>query len=357
MNLKLQHVFRKLKGFLYKHRISTIIILVSILTAGGIIWYMLSKDIVFEAPAVKTNPLRETRVEAPLTGELVDPNIAARRVLAVVIENHPNARPQSGYNEADIVYETLAEGGITRTLALFHSKDSSEIGPVRSARDYFIEWLSGFDAIFAHVGGSSTALATISSAKIPDLNQFSNVSYYWRSNDRYAPHNVYTATEKLFAAAKANQLSTTIAPKAFVFKEDLVEAERPVEQNVNVYFSGPLFQVSYKYDPKTNTYARSNAGVAAKDKITGIQISPKNVIVEYTTVVPYVNAAGEQAVRIGTTSGKGVLFQDGKATSITWYKPSRSERTVYKDTSGFEIKLNRGQTWIETVPQDMLATY
>jgi len=318
---------------------------------------MLDRNITFQAPALKLNPPKETRVEAPLTGELVDPAVADKRVLAVVIENHPDARPQSGYNDADIVYETLAEGGITRTLALFQSKESKEIGPVRSARDYFIEWLSGFNGIFAHVGGSSTAIATINSAKIPDLNQFYNGSYYWRSNDRYAPHNVYTTTEKLYAAAKARGIATTGAPKAFLFKDDNLEKDRPAEQNIAVYFSGPLFQVTYKYDPKTNLYARAIAGVAAKDKNTGVQVSPKNVIVEYTSITPYVNAAGEQAVRIGTTSGKGVLFQDGKATEITWTKASRSDRTVYKDASGFEIKLNRGQTWIETVPQDMKASY
>lgn len=336
---------------------SAVIIFVAVLLAIGTTWYMTSRNIRFEAPAIKTTPPKETRVEAPLTGELVDPAVAEKRVLAVVIENHPDARPQSGYNEADIVYETLAEGGITRTLALFQSKDGKEIGPVRSARDYFIEWLSGFNGIFAHVGGSSTALATIASAKIPDLNQFANGSYYWRSNDRYAPHNVYTTSEKLYSAAKARGYEVVGAPKAFLFKKDALEADRPATQAVTVDFSGPLFQVTYKYDPKTNTYGRSVAGVAAKDKNTGIQIAPKNVIVEYTSISPYVNAAGEQAVRIATTSGSGVLFQDGKSTPINWNKASRSTRTVYTDTTGKEIQLNRGQTWIETVPQDMKATY
>lgn len=348
---------RKIKGFLFRHRISAIVITVAIIAAVGISWYMLDKNISFTAPGLKLNPPKETRVEAPLTGELVKQDIADRRVLAVVVENHPGARPQSGYNDADIVYETLAEGGITRTLALFQSKDSKEIGPVRSARDYFIEWLSEFNGIFAHVGGSSTALATISSAKIPDLNQFSNGSYYWRANDRYAPHNVYTTTEKLYAAAKANNFSITGAPKPFSFKNDLELASRSTSQVVTVDFSTFLFQVKYTYDTKTNMYARSVAGVAAKDKVTGVQIAPKNVIVLNTSISPYVNAAGEQAVRINTTSGKGVLFQDGKATTISWSKASRSARTVYTDASGKEIQLNRGQTWIEVAPMDMPPTY
>jgi hypothetical protein len=118
-----------------------------------------------------------------------------------------------------------------------------------------------------------------------------------------------------------------------------------------------LFQVVYTYDPKTNTYLRAVSGVAAKDKVTGVQIAPKNVIVMNTSIIPYKNAAGEQAVRIDTASGEGVLFQDGKATVISWSKASRSARTVYRDANGVEIKLNRGQTWIEVAPSDMPPTY
>lgn len=355
--MKFTFNFRKIKGFIFRHRISAIIIFVSILAAIGVTWFMLARNIAFVAPTLSLTPPKETRVEAPLTGELVDPSIAERRVLAVVIENHPDARPQSGYNDADIVYETLAEGGITRTLALFQSKSSTEIGPVRSARDYFIEWLSEFNGVFAHVGGSSTALATIANDNIPDLNQFANGSYYWRSNDRYAPHNVYTTTEKLYAAATARGLDITGAPTPFKFKSDIAEVDRPASQVVTVDFSGPLFQVTYTYDAKTNTYLRAVSGVAAKDKNTGVQIAPKNVIVMNTSISPYVNAAGEQAVRINTASGNGVLFQDGKATAISWSKASRNARTVYKDALGVEIQLNRGQTWIEVAPLDMPPTY
>lgn len=349
--------FRKIKGFLFRHRISATIILVSILAAIGVTWYMLDRNISFVAPELKLTQPVETRVEAPLTGELVDPAVADRRVLAVIIENSPEARPQSGYNDADIVYETLAEGGITRTMALFQSKGSEEIGPVRSARDYFIEWLSEYNGIFCHIGGSAVALDVIKNDNIPDINQFYNGSYFWRSNDRYAPHNVYTTTEKLYAAATANKLAVTGAPKPLSFKSDALENERPVGQKVTVNFSGPLFQVIYNYDPKTNTYARNVVGVAAKDAKTGVQITPKNVIIEYTSITPYVNYEGAQAVRIGTKTGKGVFIQDGKGIEMTWTKDSRSARTVYKDLQGNEIQFNRGQTWVEVVPASELATY
>jgi hypothetical protein len=350
--------WRKIKGFVFQHRISAIIILVAIVLAIVTTWYMVGRNVSFAIPTLKTTPPKETRVPAPLTGELVDPAVVMNKPLAVVIENHPDARPQSGYNEADIVYETLAEGGITRTLAIFQSKESKEIGPVRSARPYFVDWLTSFGAIFAHIGGSVDALNLISQINTPDINQFANGNYYWRSTDRYAPHNVYSTSEKLYAAAKANNIITTSNVTSLKFKKDIPESERVAGQQVDIDFSYEDFLVSYLYDAKTNGYLRSIGGIAAKDKNTGIQISPKNVIVEFTSVEPYVNSEGAQAVRIGTTPlGSGYLFQDGKTIKINWVKPSRDMRTKYTDESGAEISLNPGQTWIEVVPIGNSVTY
>ena len=353
--------FRKLKGFIYKHRISAIIVLVAVLAAMGVSYYLLSQNSSFVIPSITLTDNTESEtanlVEAPLSGELVAPEVAAKRVIAVIIENHPDARPQSGYNEADVVYETLAEGGITRTLALFQSKDSTEIGPVRSARDYFIKWLSEYDALFAHVGGSATALDMIRTYDIADLNQFYNGSYFWRSSDRYAPHNVYTTTTKLYSAAESNGYATTATTTPFNFKDDVAAESRPVSQVVTVNFSSSLFRVTWTYQPTTNTYNRAVSGVAMKDKNTGVQISPNNVLVLYADISSYVNYAGEQAVSIDTGNGDGVLFQDGVATEITWSKASLTARTIYKDAEGNEVKLNRGQTWIEVVPDTMAATY
>jgi hypothetical protein len=267
--------------------------------------------------------------------------------------------PQSGYNEADVVYEALAEGGITRTLAIFQSKTSNEIGPVRSARPYFIDWLSELKAIFVHVGGSIDAFDAISAYKVPDLNQFNYGSYFWRSAARVAPHNVYTTTEKLTAAAKSAKYETTLPEiKWYSFKKDLDPKERPISQKVTVNFSYPMFTVTWNYDSKTNDYLRAIAGVPAKDKNTGIQVRAKNVIVQYETVGYGTTRAGEQKVDIGTiTSGTGVLIQDGKAVNIKWQKTSRENLTKITDESGNEIQLNPGQTWIEIVPVGKNVSY
>jgi hypothetical protein len=349
---------RKLKGFFFQHRISTIVVFVAVIVAIGATWYGLTRDSSVSFGPLQLKEKVETRVPAPLTGELVDPAVVMKRPLAVVIENHPDARPQSGYNDADIVYEALAEGGITRTLAIFQSKDSKEVGPVRSARPYFIDWLSGFSALFAHVGGSADATALMKQVGTPDLDQFANGSFYWRSTDRYAPHNVYTTTEKLYAAAKSKNMATTSTVPTLKFKKDLPEAERVTGQKITVNFSYADFISNFVYDLKTNSYLRSVGGAVAKDRNTGNQVSPKNVIVEFTSVVPYVNVDGAQAVRIGAiSSGSGYLFQDGKTTKITWSKASRDIRTKYLDETGAEVSLNPGQTWIEIVPTGNSVTF
>ncbi len=357
MKLSLPNL-RQIKGFLYKYRISVAIIFVALVVAGGATGYGLTRNISVDFGPLKLKEKVETRVPAPLTGELVDPAVITKRPIAVVIENHPDARPQSGYNDADIVYETLAEGGITRTLAIFQSKSSTEIGPVRSARSYFVDWLTAYGALFGHVGGNADALDLVSQIGVADLNQFYNGGNYWRSADRYAPHNVYTTTDKLYAAAKANNLSTSAIVAGLKFKKDVAEKDRPASQDVNIEFSYDDFTAGYSYVPKTNTYLRSNGGVAAKDKNTGAQIAPKNVIVEFTSIVPYINYAAEQGVRITDIgSGSGYLFQDGKTTKITWTKSSREARTKYVDETGKEIELNPGQTWIEVVPTGNSVTF
>ncbi len=358
--MKLPHInLRKMKGFIYQHRLASVIVAVAILVAIGALIYGIAWSPRINLGSLDLKEKVETRVPAPLTGELVDPAVLLKRPTAVVIENHPDARPQSGYLDADIVYETLAEGGITRTMAIFHSKESDEIGPVRSARPYFVEWATEIGALFAHVGGSVDGEEMINRLGTADLNQFSNGDYFWRASDRYAPHNVYTTTAKLFQAAKARNLSTTASVQPLNFKKDAESKDRPKSQKINIDFSYNDFFVTYNYQPETNRYLRSIAGSTATDRKTGQTVSPKNIIVEFTSVAPYVNRDGAQAVRIGTTgAGSGYLFQDGKATKIVWSKASSAGRAKYTDaTSGEEIHLNPGQTWIEVVPEGNDVSY
>jgi hypothetical protein len=356
----MKNYFFKIKSFILNHKITTAIMVLAILATLGILYYDRINNPIFKENGLNLKK-KEPKVEtlATLTGLPIPAENKNRRPFAVVIENHPDARPQSGYPKADIVYEALAEGGITRTLAIFQSQDSDEIGPVRSARLAFIDWLSEFQAIFVHVGGNIDALDEISAKKIPDINQFNFGNYFWRSTDRFAPHNVYTTTNKLYDAAKKAGLATTINDlKWYGFKKDADKKDRPVSQNITINFSSSSFIASYAYDPQTNEYVRSIGGVVAKDKATGAQVRPKNIIVQFETDTPTRSRDNKQIEKIGTIGkGSGFLFQDGKTTKITWEKTSRGGLTKLTDESGNEVKLNPGQTWIEVPPVGAAVSY
>jgi len=221
--LKIRFNQRKFKAFVSRYKISGGIIIGALVIFLGFVIYLQTQNVTAKpttTKATKNKTVKEVKVTgiaAPLTGLPVDKSLAGRTALGVIIENHPDARPQSGYNEADLVYETLAEGGITRTLAIYQSKDSKEIGPVRSARTYFVDWLSEVGGIFAHVGGNADALDMITQLNFPDLNQFAYGNYYRRSTDRYAPHNVYTSSEKLYSAAKSAEYNLAKPPASMTF--------------------------------------------------------------------------------------------------------------------------------------------
>jgi hypothetical protein len=304
-----------------------------------------STDIVEPQPI---EPIPEPIVYfSPLTGRIVDSEIATKApVTGVMIENSPDARPQSGLKNSGVVFEAIAEGGITRFLVLYQNEKPQIIGPVRSLRLYDVDWLAAFDASIAHVGGSASALREIRNGTYRDLDQFFNSSYYWRSTDRYAPHNVYTNFEKLDALNSAkgyNSSSFTGFPRADGAPSQVLDAT-----NIFVTISSDLYNHSYAFDATTNTYIRSQAGAKHADREDG-QIAPSVVIVmkvNQTTV--FEDGNREQITTIG--SGEAYIFQNGTVTSGTWHKDSLKGQIYYKDSTGTPVSLNRGQTWITAVP-------
>lgn len=337
--------------FIKKHRWSVLLVSMAILVAGFFVWDNFSAGSAFDPSMGALKPKKIITVAAPISGLQVTPEVAQKRVTTVVVENHPDARPQSGLNQADLVYETFAEGGITRFLAVFQSQTPKEIGPVRSARTYFVDWASSYKALFAHVGGNSDALAMIPSSALYDINQFSNGNYFWRDNTRYAPHNVYTTLAKLFEAAKAhNYPLTDSAVPSFRFKKDVEAEKRPVATKFTVNFNA-YYAVTWTYNPKDNQYYRSISAEIQKDKNTGEQIKAKNVLVGFSEFSYGTTSAGEQAVRIRTLgSGTAVYFIDGQRFAGTWKRSNKAEILRFYDSTGTEVKLNPGTTWIEFAP-------
>ncbi len=298
-----------------------------------------------------------------LDGVLVKQDQANFWPYAVMIENLLTVRPQSGLSQASVVYETLAEGGSTRFMAVFDpSEIVKEIMPVRSARPYYIEWVSEYAALYAHAGGSPKALTVIRENKdINDLDALSrNGKYFWRDKSKGAPHNLVTSSEKMnFALRDFNLLDKSAAFIPWKFKEDAVLAARGTDaKSVEFNFStGKTYLVRFQYEQATNSYLRFNANEPHLDKNTGKQISVKNVIVQLVREPGFDNTGkGRLDIYVGGT-GTAWIFIDGQVTKGTWQKESRTGRTTFFDAAGKEISFNRGNTWVHVVPEDQAVEY
>jgi len=343
--------FQRLLHWIKTHRLLAIIIvgIILIATAAATTYVILSQPMSKPAKvaASKPKPKPVVKFYSPLTGVEVPTEAATKQaVTAIMIENSPDARPQSGLKDAGIVFEAIAEGGITRFLTLHQEDKPQLIGPVRSLRMYYVDWLAPFNASVAHVGGSAAALAEIRNGNYRDIDQFFNAGSYWRATDRYAPHNVYTSFERLDAlnAAKGYTTSSfTGFPRA-----DGKPAASPNATSVSINISGPLYNSTYAYDATTNHYNRSLAGVPHVDREGG-QITPSVVIALKVNEVTVMEDGYRQSITT-TGSGEATIFQNGIATPATWTKADRASQLTFTDAAGKPIALNRGQTWIAAVP-------
>lgn len=319
-----------------------------ILLCGGIIYAVSQRK--EDAPAILpviTKPKPAPVFYSPLTGaKVADEAKTKLPVTAIMIENSPDARPQSGLKDAGIVYEAIAEGGITRFLALYQESKPELIGPVRSLRMYYLDWAAGYDPCIAHIGGSAAALAEVRNGSYCDTDQFFNDAYYWRAADRYAPHNVYTNFEKM-DAVNAAKGKTTSNFKGFA-RTDIKPAKELTANSITINFSSPQFNTNYTYDAASNTYLRQVGGEAHSDREKG-QIAP-SVVVAMRVDMTHVMEDGWRESITTVGSGAATIFQGGIATEVTWRKASREAPLEFVNAEGKPVKLGRGQTWIAAVP-------
>lgn len=340
-----------------KQKIVLVILLSLIIAAASFaVWkFVLAKEPTQPVESEQAISAPEPTTEASrLTGLQVDPAVNKRQITGIIIENSPDARPQSGLHEADIIYEAIAEGGITRFLALYQDSAPKYIGPVRSARPYFLDWLMPFDASIAHVGGSPKALQQIRSLGLKDLDQFANSGAYERVSSRYAPHNVYTSIAKLDALEKQKGFKTSDIT-TFKRKNNETPAETIKAATVKFNISRDLYNVTYKYDKKNNNYTRVMGGKTHKDEKSGKTIKPKVVI---ALVMTKGLESDGQHTKYGTV-GKNTMFvfQDGTVIKGTWKKSDRDKQFQFLRSDGTEIELNPGQTWISIVSAQNGVTY
>lgn len=298
-------------------------------------------------------------VADPLTGLQVDPAAAQQPVAGVMIENlDPDARPQSGLSQAGIVYEALAEGGITRFLALFQEPFPATIGPVRSLRPYYLDWGLEYNAPVAHAGGSEPALAQVGPSGLKNIDALVyDGSYFYRATDRYAPHNLYTNNDLLTNIVAKLGFATAPSFTPIARKADSAEAT-PTHPKINISFSTSSYAVEYDYVAATNSYARFLAAKPHIDRNTGQQILVKNVVVEYVPASYSTQQDGKPETDLGIIGqGKALIFTDGGVTAATWSKASIAAPTQLLDAAGQPIKLNAGNTWVSVIPTINLVTY
>jgi len=320
----------------------------------------------FAATAYRKNPQNyakktataKTKTICLLDGASYTDN-ATRHPLAVSVENHPDARPQSGLDKASIVYEAITEGGITRFLAIFGPNDASEIGPIRSARLFFMDWVKEYDAFFAHDGGNEDALANIDTYAIKNL-QRDTAHFHKDSKGRYVAteHTLYSSTSELYDFAKSQGYdinSSSFTP--FKFKADGPASASG--QGAEINFSSESYRVNWSYDPTTNKYLRSMAGEPHKDRVSGNQLTAKNVIIQTVerTFQPTGSYGSQNYVFHNVGSGNAFIMRDGQIITATWKKTDLSARTIFYDEAGIEIKFNPGNTWYEIVPPEVTPTF
>ncbi len=290
-----------------------------------------------------------------INGAGIPERLATKRPIAVMIENHPASRPQSGLSEADIVYETLAEGGITRFMALFQSKDPIEIGPVRSTRPYFNLLADQWAPVLAHSGGSPTALQQLRIGfyrNIADADEALNGKYFTRAMDRFAPHNLFTTGEKLRELVSDREETEWTSPSLLNFFATPTSELKLTTTEITIPFSTASYMVKWKYAPNTNSYSRLQNNTQAIDKNSKQPISTNNVLIQFTesALIPG-DATGALQFKLDR-SGKIYLFKSGVIVQGTW--KHEQNKIVYKDTEGNPLLFQPGPIWIEIVPTSLL---
>ncbi len=340
-----------------KYQIAVIVV-VAILAAGSVWGYYLVTGGDFSISEIN-KPDKEVPVETVLARKLDGVIVNTEEEtnpypVAVMVENMSTVRPQSGISSASIVYEALAEGGITRFMLVFPGDKNvaKNIGPVRSARSYYIEWVSEYDALYAFSGAYPPVLAEVSGLDIKNINaMYEGSKYYWRDNSTEAPHNMFTSSEKLGYAVRDKGLEGTAKFRAWKFKDEAALEDRPTDvKTISIDFSGSAYSVEYKYNRESNTYLRFNAGAAHTDRNTGEQLAPKNVVV-YKLPTRVIDDHGRLELDV-IGEGEATMFSNGQATKGTWKKTSRTDRTLFYDENGKEYEFNRGQTWVDVIPED-----
>lgn len=318
-----------------------------------------------EPPPVQPTTAEELTTEAPepvlpqvgslLNGLPLEEPLITRRPIAVMLDNYVKARPQAGLSEADVILEALAEGEITRYMAIFQSRDPETIGPVRSARPYFIHKALEYDAYYVHAGGSEEALGNIVRQGVADLDALhEGKATFWRKRHKRAPHNLYTSPAALRKAAEARRYSTDWrgVPQVFSYEAELAGG-MPFTQ-VSLQFKEPGkgdsagYTVMFTAEPDSPRMMRSVNGKPHQDETSQMPLYAENLLIQLAKHRVIDREGRLEVSLIG--SGTGYYCREGRYWPISWEKNSPEAPTVYRLEDGTALQMKPGMLWIEIFP-------
>lgn len=312
----------------------------------------------YKIPQPQFEIVKETK-EAPIISRKIDGQIVFSEEeinlypVAIMVENAADSWPQSGLDKANLVIEAITEASIPRFVAIYaNNEEIDKIGPVRSARPYYLDWIEPYQPLYMHVGGSPEALQKIKSTDyhLLDLDQFFHWVYYWRDKWRYAPHNVYTSSELIQEALADEELTEPVDYETWAYKKDLEADKLPEEVNdIVIMYSTKYYKVKWQYNREENNYIRYQDGEIHKMS-DGEWIKAKNIIVQVNDMEILDSVGRKRIDTIG--EGQAWVYRDGERIEGTWVKNSKKDIVKYYDTDGNEIEFNRGTTWIEVIPDE-----
>jgi Protein of unknown function (DUF3048) N-terminal domain/Protein of unknown function (DUF3048) C-terminal domain len=294
------------------------------------------------------------RVPAAMTGRMVSERSAERHPIAVMIDDLAAARPQSGLNSASVVWHAPAEGGIPRYMAIFQEQLPEDLGPVRSARHYFIAWAAEWRAVYVHAGGSPQALQTLreqgNGQLVYNADEFRYGSYFHRVSSRFAPHNLYTDLKNLRKLSAATGAKPGPLEAAWKFAPDAPLAERPSGGRIRVSY--PYNTITYRYHRASNTYYRTVSGEGKQfDAADGERIAPKNVVVMLMRFGPLNDGSNKHRLEADVIgSGQAWISTNGRTIKGTWSKRRLTAATRFFDANGKQVTLTVGQTFVQVMP-------
>ena len=325
-----------------KKRIWLILILLVLIGFGG--FYLFNNF----------DEVKEKVTEEPIKKLKTVDEDSKTRPIAVMINNNHVAWPHAGLNDAYLAYEILAEGGITRIMALFKDKDTEKIGSVRSARPYYLDYALENDAIYVHYGWSDKAKSDISSLGVDNINGLTASSVFWRDSslNKATEHTVFTSMKKINEYSKEHgydrDTDKDLLLNYSVDEIDLSKREDAIKADTVFMKYSYYTTTSYEYDSEKKVYKRYMSDTPHVDAVTGDQYTFKNIIITPIETHTYDSYGRLELDNIG--SGEGYFITLGYAIPITWSKDSRSSQTVYKNMDGEEIKVNDGNTFIQITP-------